>query len=51
MTLGQRIGWCREDDSNEVSDTRGNEAGSKDEANNNKEQVVRGVLGVSIMLE
>ena len=28
-----------EDDSNEVSDTRGNEAGSKDEANNIKEQV------------
>ena len=28
-----------EDDSNEVNDTRGNEAGSRDEANNGKEQV------------
>ena len=28
-----------EDDSNEVNDTRGNEAGSKDETNEGKEQV------------
>ena len=37
-----------EDDSNEVNDTRGNEAGSKDEANNGKEQVGE-FQGVSIM--